>query len=111
MLSKIYMELERLKDIIKSKKTLKAVGHVITRVYSLIKGMFPLVITSVDVSVSSLREVEVEDIDVILECSMKSELMNEWRDFKRKLSENFHRIRSLIIEVSSLTGRAAISYA
>ncbi len=109
MLSKIYMELERLKDIIKSKKTLKAVGHVITRVYSLIKGMFPLVITSVDVSVYSLRE--VEDIDVILECSMKSELMNEWRDFKRKLSENFHRIRSLIIEVSSLTGRAAISYA
>ncbi|OYT44040.1 MAG: hypothetical protein B6U85_10610 [Desulfurococcales archaeon ex4484_42] len=110
MLPKIYMELRQLEDIIKGKEALRALAHVIIRAHSFNTGMFPLVITSVGISGSSLREVEVEDIDVILECSMKSELMSEWRDFKRKLSENFNKIWSFITEVSTLTGRATINH-
>jgi len=90
---------ENLKSVfpfIKSNAALKALAHVIFRAEQINSGFYPITIDQIGVGGSILRSKDVGDVDIVAVSSNKPEYVNEWKQFKELLGENFVRIWKLL---------------
>lgn len=101
-------ELNKLESVIKAKKAVKAIRHVINRVEQFNNQYFPLEIKLIGIGGSSIRVEEPKDIDIFVEAHGIQEIWKEFFEFKQKLGSNINYFAEILFEIGEIKERVTI---
>lgn len=106
---KDYEKLDSLREIIKFKKAIDAVCHVIERVRKFNEEYYPFKIKLIGIGGSSVRTETPRDIDIYIEASTVPGVWQEWLDFQHKLSENINVLANILWNARKCKKRITIN--